>query len=91
MALSTGLDTDAMGMHTCIVCPAYKPLHSPAMLAAYPQYADSHVETFDRDAAAAVFDELGLMDSDGDGYREYPAGLAPGGREHRMADRRAVP
>ena len=79
MALSTGLDTDAMGMHTCIVCPAHKPLHSPAMLAAYPQYADSHVETFDRDAALAVFDELGLMDSDGDGYREYPAGSPQAG------------
>ena len=79
MALSTGLDTDAMGMHTCIVCPAHKPLHSPSMLAAYPQYADSHVETFDRDAALAVFDELGLMDSDGDGYREYPAGSPQAG------------
>ncbi|CAI8043746.1 hypothetical protein GBAR_LOCUS24273 [Geodia barretti] len=44
-------------------CPAWKPLHSPAMLKAYPQYADSHVETFDRDAALAAFDELGLNDS----------------------------
>ena len=91
MALSTGLDTDAMGAHTCIVCPAWKPLHSPAMLKAYPQYADSHVETFDRDAALAAFDELGLNDS---GRRRLPrvsGGLAPGGREYRLDDRRSVP
>ena len=91
MALSTGLDTDAMGMHTCIVCPAHKPLHSPAMLAAYPQYADSHVETFDRDAAPGGVRRAG---PDGLGRRRLPrvpGRFAPGGRSHRVADRRAVP
>jgi len=73
-ALSLGLDTDAMAEHTCLVCPAYKPLHSSAMIAAYPQYAESLVESFDREAAQAKLDELGLLDNDGDGYREFPTG-----------------
>ena len=78
-ALNLGLDKDRMGAHTCLVCPAYPELHSEAMLKAYPQYAGQALEGFDRDAAQAKFDELGLVDSDGDGFREYPEGTPKAG------------
>lgn len=78
-ALNLGLDKDRMGAHTCLVCPAYPELHSEAMLQAYPQYAGQALEGFDRDAAQAKFDELGLVDSDGDGFREYPEGTPKAG------------
>ena len=32
------------------------------------------VQGVDRAAAMKIFDELGLKDTNGDGYREYPAG-----------------
>ena len=72
-ALALGLDTDGMGVKTCAVCPAWKSPFSP-MFFYYNEYKDKYVAKFDRAAAMKIFDELGLKDTNGDGYREYPAG-----------------
>jgi len=78
-ALNLGLDEVRMALHTCLICPAYPELHGEAMLKAYPQYAGKSLDLYDRDAALAKFDELGLLDSDGDGFREYPEGAPRAG------------